>query len=111
MAVRDHHIPEARVPLLQVIEHFAYSGSLALDRPGAPGQLLEVSRQFHLDRHRALLSLVIAGERRAAEPLVIDQLRYRRVVATEGALRVLTQLDHAELHGQRIEEKQAAHKR
>src|SRR3972149_11386880 len=49
-----------------------------------------------------------AGE--SAELLIVDELRHRRVVAADHAVGVATDADGAELHGQGVEEQQAAAK-
>ena len=58
-------------------------------------------RRRERGRSRRRRGLVL---RNAAELLIVDQLRHRRVLAAERALRVAAQLDHAELHRQRVDE-------
>src|SRR6266542_660491 len=56
-------------------------------------------------------SVVPAGEGRATELHIVDQLSDGRVVAAERALRVPPQLHDTKVHSERVEEQQAADER
>src|SRR5581483_4714068 len=60
-------------------------------------------------RYARRLQVFFASD--AAELLVVDEFRYRPVIAANGATRVLAQLEFAELHSESIKEQQPSDER